>query len=187
MYSMPGRNQVWAYDHTGTPIYSTQSNDPSPAFDWGPTLAKFMDWDGDGCDDFLVGFYNALGGGGCECISGRTGTPLWRMSSPTLNLNLSQGLERCGDLDGDGLPDVLLGNNANWTTTGIMQAWSSGTLQPIRTWSTGIYGDSFGHYMNGEQDYDQDGIVDIVVSHATEPLPSICPSCFGSTKVFSGR
>ncbi|MCA8949884.1 MAG: VCBS repeat-containing protein [Planctomycetes bacterium] len=178
---------VWAYDHTGAVIYHAIANDPSPAIGWGPTLAKFMDWNDDGCDDFLVGLYDFFGGGGCELVSGRTGLPLFRINDPTPGGNYNQGLERCGDLDGDGLPDILLGNGAGFSMTGAMQARSSGTGQILHAWSTPWPSDSFGRFMNGDVDMDQDGIADILVGHSGEPLGGACPSCYGSVKVFSGR
>lgn len=169
---------VYVYDHTGAEIYRTSS---APGTTW-QYAGAFEDHNGDGHDDFLITAFDwATALTGAEIISGGTGQPMFRvLGQPGDYLDKVTG---CGDLDGDGKMDILLGGG-NFAP-GTVQAFSSVTGQRIWAWYSGWSGDLFGQFMLGTVDIDQDGIADPIATSLSQPAYPGGPR--GYVSIFNGR
>lgn len=110
------REQLWSdvHLHSGAnggvlrTIVGRESGD-----DFGRALADVGDVDGDGFVDLAIGapaYHNGLANAGAVYVhSGADGRELFRVSGTTEGHVLGSGLAGIGDLDGDGLADVLIG------------------------------------------------------------------------------
>jgi hypothetical protein len=174
---------IYAYDHLGQLIHRTFSREPF--ISWGPVVARLGDYDGDGCEDYLTGIGEPTTAGGADVVSGRTGLRLFRVVGPQPGDYLGTGVAGCGDLDGDGLPDIALGGG-HMGAPGSVQTFSSRTGQRLHAWYSGANGDFFGEMILGTLDLDQDGITDIVASNLNEPVTP-GSQWRGAIHVFSGR
>ncbi|RMH04724.1 MAG: hypothetical protein D6702_02415 [Planctomycetota bacterium] len=82
---------------------------PSEEARFGYAIAGLDDLDGDGVPELLVGAPNAgLAPGAAWVLSGRTGAPLYQHFEGRSHA-FGQRVAACGDLDGDGLADYLVG------------------------------------------------------------------------------
>ncbi len=70
------------------------------------SLCRAGDYDGDGVEDFLAGYWGAWVDGYLELFSGATGSRIF--AEPVGDVS-GQSLEQIGDLDGDGFSEVLFG------------------------------------------------------------------------------
>ena len=91
-----------------------------------------------------------------------------------------------GDVDHDGVPDVIIGLSANGSTglgPGAERAsFRAATGAVIRTFAGTIVGDAFGQTVDTLGDIDGDGYADVIVGTAFAPTSSEP----GYAKVFSG-
>ena len=175
-----GGGVIIAISHGGANLYELRM----PA---GESLAsgigKFIDYNGDGCDDFLLGIYDSAGGR-VDIRSGVDGSQL-RALRPQAPIYSGYGTTAAmiGDLDGDGLPDVISGE-VGLGTPGVLQAIGSVTgnlIHRLQATSAGGGGDYFGYPTIACLDIDRDGVDDVVASAENGPL-----STWGQY-IFSGR
>jgi hypothetical protein len=106
-YGAPASSQLWINDGKGK--FSEQSATFAPAFrELGMvTDAKVVDWDGDGLDDLVV-----VGEWMGPVFFRNTGERLEKVTMPELsNLKGWYRTVEVGDFNGDGLPDLALGNH----------------------------------------------------------------------------
>jgi len=182
--TVPGQVAVHAFNCLGQLLYITQSQ--TPGFIWGPAINRFPDFDGDGCDDLVVGVGELTTAGGAAVLSGRTGATLVTVVGPVPGDYLGVGVAGCGDLDGDGRPDIAAGGGSTGSP-GSVQVFSSVTGQRLRAWYSGYYADLFGWNILGAVDVDQDGVADVIASNPGEPVSPSTPNVQSTLSVFSGR
>ncbi len=106
-YGAPASSQLWINDGNGN--FTEQSNTFAPAFkDLGMvTDAQVLDWDGDGKKDLVV-----VGEWMAPTLFNNTGGKLEKVEMPNLaNLKGWYRTIEIGDFDGNGLPDLALGNH----------------------------------------------------------------------------
>ncbi|MEM7202477.1 MAG: VCBS repeat-containing protein [Planctomycetota bacterium] len=76
--------------------------------DFGRTVTTIGDVDGDGWSDFAATQTQpASGAGHVWLLSGRDGTALRRLDAAPTETNFGQDIDALGDLDGDGVPDLI--------------------------------------------------------------------------------
>jgi FG-GAP repeat protein/VCBS repeat protein len=160
----------------------------------GWSVAKLGDVDGDGCSDLVVGCpadtVLRSFDGSAEVISGRTGSVLFSAHGDRDNDRFGASVSCAGDVNRDGVPDVLVGTEAPLSRAGYVRILSGADGSTLFTlWEpnppdeTGQYG-HFGATVSGAGDVNRDGWDDVIVG------ASLGDGSFndsGIATVFSGR
>lgn len=162
----------------------------------GDRMGAMGDFDGDGLADIVTGDedYSSANAGQLTFFPGdgtRTATAsTWTYTEPTSSANLGADLNRAGDVNGDGIEDLIAG--APYDKTGTVSAggaqifWgNSAGFAAAPDWEafgTANY-DKFGQSVTGLGDVDGDGTDDVAVG---------CPGCdslgsyMGEVQLFLG-
>jgi hypothetical protein len=171
---------------TGGSVLELRPQLAGAAFGWA--VDGLDDIDADGHADLVVGSPAADFGAGrvgaVTAHSGASGAMLWQRAGSQLDVAFGYVLARAGDLDGDGLRDVIAcGFDPSATPSGYVEALSGASGAPI--WSaSGSPGDGFGSTAATLGDVDGDGVDDVAVGAPrfgpTAPVPR------GAVHVLSG-
>lgn len=106
--------------------------------DFGGEVVLAGDVDGDGRGDVLVGALGAPNGGCAYAFSGSDGALLTARTGTPLTL-FGRGVSAVGDLDGDGLPDLLAGASSGPGNLGRVRAFT-GLGGSINSYGEGCVG-----------------------------------------------
>lgn len=147
---------IYAFDHAGTLLHYRQGVLPGRI---GRSLARYGDFDGDGCDDFLMGTTPHIGGV-VELVSGRTFQVLQQFTGTGMDF-IGRSVIRTDDLDQDGIPDVATGGGALYQLPGVVKVFSAATGATLRSWS--LPSTAFGRFLD-VSDVDRDGVLDYLSS-----------------------
>ncbi len=147
---------------------------------FGYSVVVLGDLDGDGADDFAVGApFAGVGGanaGSVTVFSGRTFAVLATLHGAGANDYFGTALGAPGDLDGDAVPDLLIGapeRGYTYTGEGLISGGTSGpgyatlvsgaTFLPLYTLTGSGTAGSFGWSFGVGGDLDSDGTNDFIV------------------------
>jgi hypothetical protein len=158
---------------------------------WGGSIAAFLgqavaaagDVNGDGYPDFIAGApqdsTNGHYAGMARIYSGRDGSVLYTFLGTHANDGLGFAVANAGDVNGDGVPDAVVGA---WLG-GYAVVLSGRNGSVIRTLNGDASSDRFGSSVAGAGDIDHDGYADVLVG---APLNDASGSDAGEVKLFSG-
>ncbi len=137
---------------------------------FGCSVARAGDLDGDGQGEILIGAHgsdrNGKDSGSVYAFSGMTGTRLFLLHGEAPSSRFGRALAGAGDLDGDGVPDFVVGSHEHdgaGEDSGRVYVYSGGTGSLRFSWSGATAFDSFGWSLGGSLDADGDGVPDVVV------------------------
>lgn len=153
------------------------------------------DLNGDGYDDVIVGApfasFGAAGGGSLYSYSGADGTLLWRHDGTSLGGQLGLAVGSLGDINADGVPDVVVGapyagpksRGEAFALSGVDGAIIH-TLRPAGL--PGSNQQTFGWFFaSGPGDVDRDGVPDIFIGDWNARRGGVDGT--GRAYVFSGK
>lgn len=136
----------------------------------GNAVSGAGDVNQDGFDDVIVGANKTdVGGtntGSARVYSGATGQLLYLFHGLGTNDEFGEAVSDCGDLDGDGYPDVMAGSNYNDTTatdSGMFRIFSGFNGSVLDTRFGGSATEFYGGVLANVGDATGDGIPDIGV------------------------
>ena len=145
---------------------------PGPAGStwFGYAVDEIGDVNVDGVVDFIVGSpsTNAISmipNGRAECISGADGTRLWVMEGNSEEV-FGVSVSEAGDMDGDGVPDALVGGSGSTQAgniAGVARVLSGVDGSVIWDLAGSVPGEAFGLSVAGGRDVDGDLRPDVVV------------------------
>lgn len=150
----------------------------------GASVAGLGDVDGDGIPDFAVGSTGATPmHGRAAAISGASGATLFAITGTSPNLAWNTLVAGPGDLNGDGVPDLLHSTMVGAQPDAV-QAVSGATGVPLYLLSEGTPQAHFGSALATVGDVDGDGISDTLVGAPN--FQTVSGGTTGAMYVFSG-
>jgi FG-GAP repeat protein len=147
----------------------------------GWAIENVGDLDGDGVADLVAGApFAASGAGRALVTSGATGSLLFTITGDAGDA-IGWSVSGAGDVNGDGIPDVIAGGPGTATTPGRAIVASGADGSTLFALAGEAPGDGFGWSVASAGDADGDGLADVVVgaTHAG-------PAGAGRAYVFAG-
>lgn len=159
--------------------------------------APYGDWDGDGCDDYLMGndaTGTIPGTGSVTLRSGRTGEVLLTMEGDKPGRAAGWSVCLGGDWNGDGIEDVATGAPGTTSLNNVQNLAGayvfSGADGSILHFFDGeafcLQNSAFGYSVSSGKDVNGDGVPDLIVGAPLEPYVNMGVGLSGSAFVFSG-
>jgi hypothetical protein len=154
---------------------------------FGSAVAVPGDVDGDGVPDLLVGAPLALGGAGrVVLLSGADGAVLLDLPGAAAGQALGTSVDGAGDVDGDGIPDLIAGAPGDSTAASgagaaFLFAGADGSVLRVLLGDAAF--DRLGQSVAGLGDTDGDGVPDVAVG---APLNDAAGNKAGLVRVVSG-
>ncbi|MCI0587800.1 MAG: integrin alpha [Planctomycetes bacterium] len=170
----PGPGAVTGFSgSSGATILTLNGVQPYDSFGW--RVAGVGDLDADGVPDVLVGAPTASPGGRARAFSGASGVALLTFNGSVSEERLGSSVSGAGDLDGDGVPDLLVGAK-QWGVPGAgptpgpgyVRVFSGGSGATLYTFSGAADFDAFGASVCDAGDVNGDGVSEVLIG-ASQP------------------
>jgi len=142
---------------------------PGTTFFPGLNVAGLGDLNHDGVPDYAAGSPNSgaqLGQytGSVRVFSGLDGSVLHEFVGQVLYGSFGCAIDSAGDLDGDGVPDILIGASGDPNTDhGRVEIYSGSDWSLLQTFTNGVRADSFGKSVAGIGDTNGDSVPDVLI------------------------
>ncbi|MCI0585608.1 MAG: integrin alpha [Planctomycetes bacterium] len=160
---------------TGSALLTVIGAGPGDRF--GASVAATGDLDGDGVADFIVGASeegSPPGTGYARVLSGATGALLFVLPGSLPGEKFGWSTAGPGDLDADGIPDLLVGApQAFLSGPGGAVAFSGANGSVLLNLSGAAVADWFGYALAAAGDADGDGVPDLLVGAPFADPPGI--------------
>jgi hypothetical protein len=158
----------------GRVLHAFHGTSPANYEQVGEAVAPAGDMDGDGHADFLIGAIHRNNSGAALLYSGRAGALLRGWGGVVFDGHFGAALAALGDVDRDGVGDVLVGAPKEQATgllnQGEARVLSGGTDQQIYAFSGVAALDYVGQAVAALGDVDRDGVPDFAVgAPGTDP------------------
>ena len=179
-----GSGAAWVFSGADGSVLHLLLGPAQAGSGFGYAVAGAGDVDGDGHDDVLVGapFFSAHAlsrCGGAWVHSGADGSVLLMLRGEADNDYFGISVSGAGDVDGDGVPDLLIGSAAGYARL------HSGRGGAVLLFLTGDEpDDAFGEAVAGVGDVDGDGRPDLAIG---APLGGLPFTVQGEVHVLSGQ
>jgi hypothetical protein len=168
-------------------IHTWHADVPGDGF--GSDVALVGDMNADGTDDHAVGIrFSDVGAplaGAVRAVSGVDGAVLWTHYATVAGANLGRAVDGAGDVDGDGVPDVVAGaTGSSLTSLGqafVLSGVDGHVIRELQGWELNS---SFGYSVAGVGDVDADGLDDVLVGAPTANVS--LGGDTGGARVYSG-
>lgn len=169
LWTNSSAGQVKVYSGaTGTLLYTFDGAASSDYF--GNAVDGAGDINGDDYDDMLIGAWGSsvsgIFAGEAYIYSGFDGSLLRTFSGPNSFGSFGRGIAGVGDVNGDLIPDQIIGEYSNdslGSNTGAAYLYSGADGSLIHTW-IGAHGNSrFGEYIAVVDDLDGDGVKECII------------------------
>lgn len=161
---------------------------PANNAQFGHSLCGLGDINGDGIGDFAISAYRASNNfpqsGSVYVYSGADGSQLHRFDGSASFMSLGSAISAIGDLDGDGMQDIMACSEVGDLGTGTIYIWSGATGALLRSIDGPQTGIRFGRALAGAGDVSGDGIPDILVGAPTATSAGLPEN--GSAMIYSG-
>ncbi|HET6201756.1 MAG TPA: Ig-like domain-containing protein [Planctomycetota bacterium] len=158
----------------------------------GFSVAGVGDMDADGVPDFATGAQLAdpaglADAGEARVFSGASGVPLLVLAGNAASDQFGASVSGAGDLDGDGVPDLLVGaaqDPFGVAGPGYARAFSGASGAALLSIAGTAPGDAFGTSVAGGGDVDGDGVPDLLIGAPFADVGSVFDA--GAASAFSG-
>ncbi len=156
----PPLASIQAFVEPVTIIHEWTGEAAGDQFGW---IARVIgDVDADGCNDFVTSAPTRRNGGDnagrVYVYSGRSGALLWQVDGAPGD-QLGSGIEAAGDVNADGIPDVIA--SAPEIDSAYLYSGRDGST--LRTLHGESRGDHFGEHVASVGDIDGDGYADVII------------------------
>ena len=179
-----GPETVWAFSgRDGKAIWGVQTDVVGDGF--GSAMACVPDVDDDGAAEVLIASpgesltgespdqeWRRVRTGRVRLFSGRSGSVLLELSADELFGAFGASVGTCGDLDGDRMPELLVG--CPGARPGRVRAYSAKSGLEIREWVAPAHAggtEAFGDAVCEITDFDADGVPDVLVGDSLAVKP----------------
>ena len=162
-----GDTNLWVF--SGADGHLIRVHGSSTGFFPGREVAGIGDVDGDLVPDYAAGSPNSQlppstnNAGRVRVYSGLDGSVLHEFFGQAVGDALGSAIDGAGDVDQDGVPDILIGTPQLSTGMGRAEIYSGATWSLLQTFRNDVEKDSFGKSVAGVGDTNGDGVPDVLI------------------------